>query len=49
MLEDMFNLKYFLNHPCVHDPLSHVRLSFTFNTIIESMNVGDHFDMHFGY
>ena len=25
-LEEMHNLKYFLNHRCVHAPLSHVRL-----------------------
>ena len=31
-LEEMCNLKYFLNHRCVHAPLSHVR--FTFNTTI---------------
>ena len=36
MLEEMRNLKYFLNHQCVHTPfVSCEAMSFTFNTIIQ--------------
>ena len=49
-LEEMHNLKYFLNHRCVHTPLSHVRLCLSLSILpFDSVKVGDHFDMHLGY
>ena len=49
-LEEMRNLKYFLNHRCVHAPLSHVGLCLSLSILpLESVKVGDHFDMHLGY
>ena len=50
MLEEMCNLKYFLNHRCVHAPVSHVRLCLLISILpFDSVKVGDHFDMHLGY
>ena len=44
------NLKYFLNHWCVHTPLSHMRLCLPFSILpLYSVKVGDHFDMLLGY
>ena len=48
-LEEMRNLKYFLNHWCVHAPLSHMRLCLSLSILpFESVKVDDHFDMHLG-
>ena len=46
----MRNLKYFLNHRCVHAPMSHVRLCLSISILpLDSIKVGDHFDTHLGY
>ena len=48
--EEIQSLKYFLNHWCIHTPLSHVRLCLSLSILpFESVKVGDHFDMHLGY
>ena len=48
--EETRSLKYFLNHQCIHTPLSHVRLCLSLSILpFESVKVGDHFDMHLGY
>ena len=48
--EEMHNLKYFLNHRCIHRPSSHVRLCLSLSILpFESVKVGDHFDMYLGY
>ena len=49
-LEEMRNPKFFLNHRCIHAPLSHVRLCLSLSILpFESVKVGDHLDMHLGY
>ena len=49
-LEEMLNLKYILNHRCIHAPLSHLRLCLSLSILpFESVKVDDHFDMHLGY
>ena len=46
----MLNLKYFLNHWCIHAPFSQVRLCLSLSILrFESLTIGDHFDMHLGY
>ena len=48
-LEEMCNLKYFLNHRCIYAPLSHVRLCLSLSILLfDSVKVDDHFDMHLG-
>ena len=43
----MWSLKFFLNHQCIHVPLSHMRLCLSLSILpFNSMKVGDHFDMH---
>ena len=46
MLEEIHNLQYFLNHWCVHAPLSHVRLCLSLSILpFDSMKVGGHIKM----
>ena len=46
-LEEIRSLKYFLNRRSIHVPLSHVMLYLSLSILhVESLNVGDHFDMN---
>ena len=49
-IEETQSLQYFLDHQSIYAPLSHVRLFLSLSILtFESVKVGDHFDVHFGY